>query len=122
MEVQTGWDLDSFALYLPSVQRLLGESDAYGAIGGPSELYAVQLGRVDLVSVAGVPAAELTDKQLVKACLLPASQGDVVALVGCPQLRDMSCLAKLEQMQALDVSGCANVNAASLAIAIKRLL
>ena len=122
VETKTGDHSETLAIYLPSNATPLGDNDTHGAIGEPAELYAVKLREADLVGVVGVPAAELKDEQLQRTCSLPEAQADVVVLRGCPLLRDIGCLAKLEQMQALDVSGCPNIDAASLATAMSSLL
>ena len=118
VEIEAGLKAETFSLYLPSNEEPLGESQTVGACGMPSELYAVVLHKVVIADAAGVPASELTDDQLKKACASPEVQaGDVIVLAGCLQLRNMSCLVWLESVQVLDISGCAGMDAATVPIA-----
>jgi hypothetical protein len=62
---------------------------------------------------------ELTDSQLTEACSSPEGQaGDIIHLNGCNQIHDMSCLAKIVQMQVLTITGCDAIDAATLATMI----
>jgi hypothetical protein len=80
----------------------------------PSQLYALKLHKVDIAALVGVRPNELTDAQLVKACLTDeVKAGDIVSLKGCGMLCDMSCLVGLQQMQELDISGCCDIEAAT---------
>ena len=121
VEVASGMKIETLALCLPSREAPLGDSETVGANGMPSELYALVLQKKDLASIAGVPPAQLTDQQLAQTCSSPEAQGDIIALHGCSQIRDMSCLAKLEQMQVLNISGCSSMDGSTLATAIKGL-
>ena len=122
VEVATGLKMETFALYLLSSEKPLGANEVLAAASGkPSELYLVVLQKVELAAVIGVPAAQLTDEQLAQACSSPEAQGEIIALNGCSQISDMSCLAQLEQMQALDVTGCSSMDVSTLASAVKRL-
>ena len=85
-------------------------------------LHLLVLQKVELAAVAGVAdAAQLTNEQLAQACSSPEAQGDIIVLNGCSQICDMSCLAKLEQMQVLDISGCSSMDGTTLANVIKGL-
>jgi hypothetical protein len=54
--------------------------------------------------------------QLAEACATDEGKaGDIVGLVGCARLCDMSCLVWLEQMQELDISGCTSIDATTVA-------
>ena len=66
-------------------------------------------------------ASKLTDAQLQEACSLPQAKGDIVVLKGCSSLSNLSCLELLDQMQVLDVSGCASMVALTLATALPKL-
>ena len=81
----------------------------------PTELYAIVLQRVVIADAAGVPASELTDRQLESACSPDGT--DIVILRGCEQVHKMSCLIQMEQMQVLDISGCIGMDAATVPIA-----
>ena len=114
--------METFTLNLLSSEKPLGANEVLAAASGkPSELYLVVLQKVELAAVIGVPAAQLTDEQLAQACSSPEAQGEIIALNGCSQISDMSCLAQLEQMQALDVTGCSSMDVSTLASAVKRL-
>ena len=122
VEVATGLKMETFTLYLLSSEKPLGANEALAAASGePSELHLLVLQKVELAAVAGVPAAQLTDEQLAQACSSPEAQGEIIALNGCSQISDMSCLAQLEQMQALDVTGCSSMDVSTLASAVKGL-
>ena len=122
VEVETGLKMETFALYLLSSVKPLGANEVLAAANGePSELHLLVLQKVELAAVAGVPAAQLTDEQLAQACSSPEAQGEIIALNGCSQISDMSCLAQLEQMQVLDVTGCSSMDGSTLASAIKGL-
>ena len=122
VEVATGLKMETFTLNLLSSEKPLGANEVLAAASGkPSELYLVVLQKVELAAVIGVPAAQLTDEQLAQACSSPEAQGEIIALNGCSQISDMSCLAQLEQMQALDVTGCSSMDVSTLASAVKGL-
>jgi hypothetical protein len=54
--------------------------------------------------------------QLAEACLQDEGKaGDIIGLAGCGTIHDVSCLIALEQMQELDISGCININATTVA-------
>ena len=122
VEVATGLKMETFTLNLLSSEKPLGANEVLAAASGkPSELYLVVLQKVELAAVIGVPAAQLTDEQLAQACSSPEAQGEIIALNGCSQISDMSCLAQLEQMQALDITGCSSMDVSTLASAVKGL-
>ena len=121
VEVATGLKMETFTLYLLSSEKPLGANEVLAASNEPSELHLLVLQKVELAAVAGVPAAQLTDEQLAQACSSPEAQGEIIALNGCSQISDMSCLAQLEQMQALDVTGCSSMDVSTLASAVKGL-
>jgi hypothetical protein len=100
--------------------RPLGESRTFESFGLPSELTALVLHTVNVAAdVARVAPGDLTDAQLAEACSSPEGQaGDIIVLMGCTQLKDMSSLAKLEQMQMLDISGCNSMNVSTLSTVI----
>jgi hypothetical protein len=83
----------------------------------PSKLYALKLHKIDIAAMVGVLPDELADAQLAKACSTDEGKaGDIVSLKDCyRRLSDMSCLVGLEQMQELDISGCATAVADSVA-------
>jgi hypothetical protein len=63
----------------------------------------------------GVSPDLLTDAQLAEACLTDEGKaGDIVGLAGCAAIRDVSCLVRLEQMQALGISGCRGIDATTV--------
>ena len=101
---------------MPSAEKPLGESQTVGACSMPTELYAIVLQRVVIADAAGVPASELTDRQLESACSSPDGK-DIVVLRGCERVHKMNCLIKMEQMQVLDISGCIGMDAATVPIA-----
>jgi hypothetical protein len=114
VEVEAGLEARTRAIYMPEIERPLGESVTLEVCGMPSELYALKLHKVDIVALVGVRPDELTDAQLAKACLSDeVKAGDIISLEGCEMLRDMSCLVGLEQMQELNFSGCCDVEAAT---------
>ena len=118
VETEGGDKAEALALYLPSTEEPLGESTTVSACGMPSELYTVTLQMVDIADVVGVPAWRMTDEQLEKACASPqARAGDIIILKGCSQLRNLSCLVRLESTQVLDISDCKAVAAATAPIA-----
>ena len=118
VEIEAGLKAETFLLYLPSKEEPLGESQTVSACGMPSELYAVMLQKVVIADAAGVPASALTDEQLEKACSSPEAQaGDIIVLAGCPQIRNLSCLVRLESAHTLDISGCTGMKAATVPIA-----
>jgi hypothetical protein len=111
VEVEAGLEARTLAIYMPEIERPLGESVTLEGCGMPSKLYALKLHKV--VIARGWPH-KLTDAQLVKACLTDeVKAGDIVSLKGCGMLRDMSCLVGLEQMQELNISGCCDIEAAT---------
>jgi hypothetical protein len=116
VEKQTGLEATTLALILPSSGRPLGESETLESCGFPSDLCAVVLNTVNIAAdVAHVSPHELTDSQLANACSSPEGQaGDIIHLNGCEQIHDVSCLAKIVQMQVLDITGCHTVDAATL--------
>ena len=118
----TGLKMETFALYLLSRDKPLGATEVLAASDEPLELHLFVLQKVELAAVAGVAyAAQLTNEQLAQACSSPEAQGEIIALNGCSKISDMSCLAQLEQMQALDITGCSSMDVSTLASAIKRL-
>ena len=121
VEVATGLKMETFTLYLLSSEKPLGANEVLAASSEPSELHLLVLQKVELAAVAGVPAAQLTNEQLAQACSSPEAQGEIIALNGCSQISDMSCLAQLEQMQVLDATGCSSMDGTTLASAIKGL-
>jgi hypothetical protein len=116
VERQTGLEATTLALILPSSGRPLGESETLESCGFPSDLCAVVLNTVDIAAdVAHVSPHELTDSQLAEACSSPEGQaGDIIHLNGCKQIHDVSCLAKIVQMQVLDITGCDTIDISSL--------
>ena len=118
VEVEAGLEARNLAIYMPEIERPLGESVTLEVCGMPSKLYAVKLHEVGIAALAGVGPNELTDAQLAKACLTDeVKAGDIVSLKGCGMLRDMSCLV-VEQMQELDISGCCDIEAATTAATV----
>ena len=116
VETEAGIKTETISLYLPSAQKPLGESQTVSACGMPTELYAIVLQKVVIADVAGVPASELTDGQLKSACSSPEGK-DIVILRGCEEVRKMDCLVQMQQMQVLDISGCIQMDAATVPIA-----
>ena len=109
VEVEAGLEARTLAIYMPEIERPLGESVTLEICGMPSKLYALKLHKVDIAALVGA-RTNLTDAQLAKACLTDeVKAGDIVSLKGCGMLRDMSCLVGLEQMQELDISGCCDI-------------
>jgi hypothetical protein len=107
VEAEAGLEARSLAIYMPEIERPLGESVTLEICGMPSKLYALKLHKVDIAALVGVRPDELIDAQLAKACLTDeVKAGDIVSLKGCRMLHDMSYLVGLEQMQELDISGC----------------
>ena len=84
-------------------------------------MYALVLQVVVVADIVGVAAKELTDAHFEMACSAPESKGDIILLKGCSRLRDLSCLASLEQIQVLDVSGCNTLAAPTLSASIAKL-
>ena len=114
VRVEAGLEARTLAIYMPDIERPLGDSVTLEVCGMPSKLYAVKLQEVDIAALVGVGPNELTDAQLAKACLTDeVKAGDIVSLKGCKRLRDMSCLVGLEQMQELNISGCCGIEAAT---------
>jgi hypothetical protein len=107
-------DASILAIYLVGEERPLGENVTLEGCGLPSELYAVMLWKVNIAELVSVPSHELTDEQLVEACLTDEGKGwDIVTLTGCRRLRNMTCLEGLVQMQQIDISGCDHIAAAT---------
>ena len=118
VEIQAGLKAETFSLYLPSTEEPLGENQTVSTCGYPTELYAIMLQKIVIADAAGVPASELTDDQLEKACSSPEAQaGDIVVLAKCQQLCKFGCLVWLEATQVLDISGCTGMDAATVPIA-----
>jgi hypothetical protein len=116
VEVEVGLEARILAIYMPEIERPLGESVTLGVCGMPSKLYALKLHKVNIAALVGVLPDELTDAQLAKACLTDeVKAGDIVSLKDCGMLRDMSCLVGLEQMQELDISRCCDIKVATTA-------
>jgi hypothetical protein len=114
VEVEAGLEARTLAIYMPEIERPLGESVTLEVCGMPSKLYAVKLNKVDMAALVGVRPTELTDAHLAKACLTDKGKaGDIVSLKDCGMLCDMSCLVGLQQMQELDISGCCDNKAAT---------
>ena len=114
VEVEAGLEARTLAIYMPEVERPLGDSVTLEVCGMPSKLYVLKLHKVEIAVLVGVRPNELTDAQLAKACLTDeVKAGDIVSLKGCEMLRDMSCLVGLDQMQELDISGCCDIEAAT---------
>jgi hypothetical protein len=114
VEVEAGLEALTLAIYMPEIERPLGESVTLEVCGMPSKLYALKLHKIDIASLVGARPDELTDAQLTKACLTDeVKAGDIVSLKGCEMLRDLSCLVDLEQMQELEISGCCDIEAAT---------
>jgi hypothetical protein len=114
VEVEAGLKAATLSIYMPEVERPLGECATLEGCGMPPKLYALKLHKLDIAALVGVAPGELTDTQLVEACSTDEGKaGDIVSLRGCTQLRDMSCLIWLEQMQELDLSGCDDIGAAA---------
>jgi hypothetical protein len=129
VEVATGMKMETFALHLPSTGTPLGESETVGASGAPVELHLVLASsagaappsapatggdakadasgpKVDVASIAGVAADQLTDAQLAavaESCEVGLDGKSEIALNGCSQIRNMSCLAKLTGMPSMQV-------------------
>jgi hypothetical protein len=127
VEVEAGLDARTLAIYMPDIERPLGESITLEICGMPSELIAVTLHQVDIAALIGVRPNELTDAQLAKACLTDevcnkVKAGDIVSLKGCGMLRDMSYLVGLEQMQELDISGCCDIETLEAATTVAQVI
>ena len=100
LEQTLGLDAETLTLHRPLSEKPLGEHESVGSCEGlPAELYAVTLQTIELCTIAGVAASDLTDAQLEKVCSSPDAQGDIIILTGCRTLRNMSCLQLLDQMQ-----------------------
>jgi hypothetical protein len=79
-------------------------------------LIAFTLHKIVIADMVGVCPDQLTDVQLAEACLQDEGKaGDIVGLAGCDTIHDVSCLVGLEQMQELDISGCKNIDATTVA-------
>jgi hypothetical protein len=116
VEAEAGFAPEMMSLLSPTCDRPLGKNETLGSCGLPSELFAVILHKVNIASdIAGVAPRLLIDGQLVEACATAEGKaGDVIDVIGCTQLRDLTCLLSLENMQVLDVSGCTNIDATAL--------
>jgi hypothetical protein len=114
VEVEAGLKARTLAIYMPEIERPLGESITLEGCGMPSKLYALKLYKVDIAALIGVRPNEVTDAQLANACLTDeVKAGDIVSLKGCGMLHNMSCLVGLEQLQELDISGCCAIEVAT---------
>jgi hypothetical protein len=114
VEVEAGLEARTLAIYMPEIERPLGESVTLEVCGMPSKLYVLKLHKVDIAALVGVRPDEQTDTQLATACLTDeVKAGDIVSLKGCGMLHDMSCLVGLEQMQEMDIAGCCDLEAAT---------
>lgn len=121
IEQNAGLTAETLALYQPTTVMPLGEHESVLSCRLPAELYAVVLQKIDVAAVAGVARNKLTDAQLEALCMSAEANGDIVILQGCSRLRDLSCLALMDQMQVLDVSGCNPAVAKTLAPTITDL-
>ena len=122
VERRTGRAAAALALCLPSEAEPLGDHRTLVSCGLPAELCAVVLQRVDVAEVVGVPAHQLTDHELARACAMPTVRGgDVVSIRGARNLVDASALGTLAQVQTLDLAGCYRLDARSVADAITKL-
>ncbi len=121
VEQKTGLDPATLALYRPSTDVPLGDHESVSSLGVLAELYVVVLQRVDVAGVVGIAASELTEEQLELGCTLPECNGDIIVLKGCSQVNNLQCLALLDQIQVLDISGCNAKAVASLATVITKL-
>jgi hypothetical protein len=118
VELETGLEASTLAIYAPELERPLGESLTLVGCGLPCELYAITLCKVDIADLVGVPAGELTDVQLAEACSVDECKGgDIITLRGCTKLSDMSCLGSLKQMVELNIFECFQDIAAATAAA-----
>jgi hypothetical protein len=116
VEVETGLKAATLAIYLPAVAQPLGQNATLADCGLPSILYTLTLHKIVIADMVDELMSELTDVQLAKACSTDEGRaGDIVGLAGCDTLRDVSCLVWLEQMQELDISGCMNIDATTVA-------
>jgi hypothetical protein len=118
VEAEAGFapETETLSLLSPLCAQPLGESETLESCRLPSELIAVVLHKVHIASdIAGVAPCLLTDRQLVEACSTAEGKaGDIIDLMDCTQLCDLTCLLSLENMQVLDISGCRNIDAAAL--------
>ena len=116
VEVEAGLKAATLAIYLPEATRPLGQTVTLADCGLPSMLIAFTLHKIVIADMVGVCPDQLTDVQLAEACLQDEGKaGDIVGLTGCETIHDVSCLAGLEQMQELDISGCKNIDATTVA-------
>ena len=115
VEVQAGLKAEMCSLYLESAEEPLGEHTTVSMWGMPTKLIAVRLQKVVIAEATGVAAHELTDEQLQSSCSSPEGK-DIVVLRGCERVHKMNCLEMIEQMQVLDISGCTNMDAATVPI------
>jgi hypothetical protein len=111
VEVEAGLLAATLSIYLPEVDRPLGQTTTLMDCSLPSKLYVITLHKVVIAEIMGVSPKQLKDAQLAEACLTAEGKaGDIVCLAGCGALRDMSCLVQLEQMQELDISRCNGID------------
>jgi hypothetical protein len=116
VEIEAGFVSRLCTLYLPEVDRPLGDNITLVHCGMPSKLYMVTLHEVNIADMVGVRPDQLTDAQLAKACSTSKGKaGDIIDLAGCHALQDVSCLLWLEQMYVLDISGCKRIDAMTVA-------
>ena len=122
VERRTGRAAEALALCLPWEEEPLGDHRTLASCGLPAELYAVALQRVDVAEVVGVPAHQLTDDELARACATPTVRGgDIVSLREAWSLVDASALGTLTQVQTLDLTRCHKLDKRSVANAITKL-
>jgi hypothetical protein len=69
VEVEAGLEARTLAIYMPEIERPLGESVTLEGCGMPSKLYALKLHSVDIAVLVGVFPRQLTDAHLANACL-----------------------------------------------------
>ena len=116
VEVEAGLKAVTLAIYLPEATRPLGQNVTLADCALPSMLIAFTLHKIIIADMVGVCPDQLTDVQLAEACLKDEGKaGDIVGLTGCDTIHDVSCLVGLEQMQELDISGCKNIDATTVA-------
>ena len=116
VEAEAGLKAATLAIYLPEATRPLGQTVTLADCGLPSMLIVFTLHKIVIADMVGVCPDQLTDVQLAEACLQDEGKaGDIVGLAGCGTIHDVSCLVGLEQMQELDISGCKNIDAMTVA-------
>jgi hypothetical protein len=120
-----GLDVETLALFLTTNEEPLRENeiiDPDGALQNQTEIYALVLQKMDVAGIACVAPCELSNEMLEET-VNNMDGGDIVDLRGCSMLHDVGCLAKLEQMQALDIAGCTGlleqISVAKLAAVLK---